>query len=269
MTKPRPIIQPDFWERRLAGTPGRFGIYAKNLRTGRATCYHEDEVFPSASLIKVPIMIEAFRRFEEEGTSLDALLTMRAEDQVDGSGVLRDLTPGTAYSIRDLTTLMISVSDNTATNLLIDHFGTAAVNLTLRRLGARHTELVRKLQRVPVDRPTANRTTAWDMALLMERLATGTAISEAVSRQMVDMLTRCQGRLSIGPAGSPASFFGQPPAVTAAHKTGSLSDARHDAGIVYTPQIAYIAAILSAGAPAAVLEKAITRIGRLLPRMLR
>lgn len=256
------------WTRILDQAPGRYGLYAKNLHTGAVVAYHEKEIFPSASLIKVPIMVEVFRRFEEANQSLDELLPMRAEDQVGGSGVLKDLTPGTRYCIRDLTTLMITVSDNTATNLLIDFLGVDSVNLTLARLGLRDTELVRKLQRVPAERSTFNRTTAWDMATLMERLATGTAIAQAASERMIALLTRCQGPISIGPAPLEPAWPGQPPRIVIAHKTGSLTDARHDAGIVYLPRQAYVAAILSQGAPGAKLAGTLAKVGRMLPRWL-
>ncbi len=254
----------------LNQAPGQYGVFAINLHTGNTVAYREKETFPSASTIKVPIMIEVFRRVEEEHLSLDTLLTLTAEDQVDGSGVLFDLTPGTAYSIRDLTTLMITVSDNTATNLLIDYLGVDAVNLTMKRLGIHDTVLVRRLQRVPVEHPTVNRATAHDMAVLMEMLAKGQCISLAVSTRMVDLLKRCQGPVSITGLTSRNTLCGQPPNITVAHKTGSLSDASHDVGIVYSEDgLAYAAAIMSHGAPHETLAPVIKRVGRALPRLLR
>lgn len=256
-------------EKLLSSSPGHYGVFAKNLGTGKTVTYRENVIFPSASVIKVPIMIEVFRRVEEHQQSLDHLLVMRKEDQVGGSGVLKDLTPGTLYSLRDLTTLMITVSDNTATNLLIDFLGVESVNTTLRRLGCFQTELVRRLQRVPPDRATVNHTTAYDTAHLMELLATGQAVSMQASDHMVDLMIRCQGPVSIyGPTKS-GEFIGQPTPVTIAHKTGSLSDARHDAGIVYTSTLSYVAAVLSQGAPELQLAKTIARVGSLLPKLLR
>lgn len=245
--------------------PGRYGIYAKNLRTGTTIAYNEHLSFPSASLIKVPIMIEIFRRVEEDNLSLDQTLTLRAEDRVPGSGVLHDLTPGTSYVLRDLTTLMITVSDNTATNLLIDYCGVETINHTTQSLGAHNTELVRKLQRVPAIRPTTNRTTAYDIALLMEHIARGTAISQAASQAMAHVLRRCQSPLRIGPSPSEPQYSGQPERIVAAHKTGSLSDACHDAGIMYLPKVSYVAAILSHGAPEDRLARTVSRIGRRFP----
>ncbi len=253
----------------LIGTlVGRYGIYAKNLTTQKTFIFHGDEIFPSASVIKVPILIELYRQVEESHLSLDHVLVMRQEDQVGGSGVLKDLTPSTEYCLRDLATLMVTVSDNTATNLLIDHLGVDKINATLRHLGAEKTELVRKLQRVPAETHSRiNHTCAYDMALLMDKLATGTAISLAVSEEMVSLLSRCQGPVSIAKTPSDSPFIGKNDVIIA-HKIGSLSNACHDVGIVYSPQINYVAAILSEGAPYSTLLTNTKRIGSHLARAL-
>ncbi len=248
--------------------PGRYAVFAKNLETQKTFAYHEHDIFPSASVIKVPILIELYRRVEEDHLSLDHLLLMRKEDQVGGSGVLKDLTPGTEYSLRDLATLMITVSDNTATNLLIDYLGVDWVNSTIRRLGTQNTELIRKLQRVPAEYDQINHTCAYDMALLMEKLARGTAISLAVSEQMVNLLTRCQGPVSIAKNLTDSVFVGKKEVIVA-HKTGSLSEASHDVGIVYSPHMNYVAAILSEGLPYRQLLANTQRIGSHLTSVLR
>lgn len=249
---------------------GSYGVFAVNLRTQKTVTYHEKDIFPSASTIKIPIMIELYRRVEEENLSLDAMVTMRDEDKVDGSGVLFDLTPGQAYSLRDLNTLMITVSDNTATNLLIDFLGVEAINNTMRRLGVHDTELVRRLQRVPTERSSVNRATAYDLAQLVTRMAHGEVISLAVSHRMIEVMKRCQGAVSITTLVPQQSFTGQPPTVTVAHKTGSLSDACHDVGLVYMSDgLSYAAALMSQGAPYAKLAPTLRRIGRALPGLLR
>jgi beta-lactamase class A len=249
--------------------PGRYAVFAKNLVNNKTFDYHANETFPSASVIKIPILMELYRRVEESHLSLDHLLLMGKEDQVGGSGVLKDLTPATEYSLRDLATLMITVSDNTATNLLIDYLGVDNINATIRHLGAQNTELIRKLQRVPAEQHSrVNHTCAYDMALLMEKLATGTATSLAVSEEMVSLLSRCQGPVSIAKAPADPPFVGKND-VLIAHKTGSLSEACHDVGIVYSPQINYIAAILSEGAPYPTLLTNTRRIGSHLTRVLR
>ena len=101
-----------------------------------------------------------------------------------GSDVLSDLTPNRAYTPRDLATLMITVSDNAATNLLIDVLGVASVNGLMRRLGLVHTVSERRLERIPAERPRLNRTTAYDMTRLMALIARGEMISVEASRRL-------------------------------------------------------------------------------------
>lgn len=255
----------------LARAPGRYAIYAKDLDSGALLTFHEHEVFPSASTIKVPIMAEVYRRVEEESASLDHLIVMRPEDQVGGSGVLQDLTPGTSYSLRDLTILMMTVSDNTATNLLIDYLGLDAINQMIQSLGMKHTELVRRLQRMPAIRTnTVNHTTAFDLSQAMERLARGQCVSQAASERMVALMTRCQGPISLVDHHWSSRYVGEPEAITVAHKTGSLDQARHDTGIVYrSGGRAYVATVLSEGAPFDQLSRTMTQLARHLPGWLR
>lgn len=253
----------------IARLPGTYTVYAKNLSSGKVIAHDERAVLPSASLIKVPILAELYRRAEEEGLRLDETLTMRQEDQVPGSGVLQDLTPGTPYLLRDLATLMITVSDNTATNLLIDFLGIDAVNAVIRRLGLMQTALERRLERVPVERPRLNRTTAYDMTRLMELIAQGHCVSLHVSRRMANVLERCQAPCSLAPGMPEPSLVGEQPKVRTAHKTGSLSDARHDSGLVYSPFGVLAVTIMSHGAPESDLQKHIDRIGRLVYHDLR
>ncbi|MBX5467581.1 MAG: class A beta-lactamase-related serine hydrolase [Firmicutes bacterium] len=253
----------------LRRAPGQWGVYAKSLHSGEVIAWQPHAVFPAASTIKVPILAELYRRVEEEGLSLDRTLRLRAEDQVGGSGVLADLTPGTRWRLRDLATLMITVSDNTATNLLIDFLGVESVNRTLRRLEIVDTFLVRRLERLPVAEGPGNRTTASDLSHLMELLAHGRLISRAVSARMVRLLLRCQGPCLIAPPVPGATYVGQPSPMRVAHKSGSLSDARHDTGIVYrSGRGAYVATILAHGAPEPTLRRVGERVGRFLAQRL-
>lgn len=241
---------------------GQYSVYAKNLHTGREIAWRAHEVMPSASLIKVPIMSEIFRRVEEEHLDLNDTRVLTAEDQVGGSGILMDLTPGLRLNLRDLTTLMITVSDNTATNLLIDYLTVDAVNTLMRRLGLTHTALEGRLQRVPTERTRVNRTTAYDMSRLMELMARGELISLAVSQQMVAILERCQAPVAIAPDVAEPELVSGLPRRRVAHKTGTLSHAAHDSGIVSLPGKDYVLTIMSQGAPEPVLARNIRRIGR-------
>lgn len=254
----------------FARFPGRYGLFAKNLDTGKVVGWQADHIFPSASTIKVPVMVEAYRRLETEGVGFDRRIALRPEDQVGGSGVLQDLAPGGEFTLRDLITLMITVSDNTATNLVISDLGIEAINRTIAHLGMANTRLVRLLQRLPVERtPETNRTTARDLSLLMETLAQGQVVSQAASSSMVETLKRCQGPVSIAPPADPPRWIGQCPPVVVAHKTGALDQARHDTGIVYqTAGPTYVATLLAADAPHADLAVSMSEIARRIPEWL-
>lgn len=121
---------------------GRFGFYAKDLRHREEVAFDGDSRYSAASTIKLFVLRELFRR--ADAGELDLLLDtieMTAHDLVKGSGVLRDLTPGLRLKLGDLATLMITVSDNTAANPLIDHLATRAINRGMERAGYRDTHL--------------------------------------------------------------------------------------------------------------------------------
>lgn len=252
--------------RALAAAPGRVGLWAKRLPAGPVLAFRAEEVVPAASLIKLLVMVEVYRQWEEEARPLDRRLCMRAEDQVGGSGVLKDLGTPSRWSVRDLTTLMMTVSDNTATNLLLDHLGIDRINATAAALGLAHTRVVRRLERLPYPRSAEiNRTCPADMGALLEGLARGQVVSLAASRRMLRLMERCQGPLLIAPPPQ-ARWSGSalPPVWRVAHKTASLDDARHDAGVVFGPRGAYVAVICGHGAPEPRLRRFGERLGRLL-----
>ena len=206
-----------------------------------------DEPFYPASTIKVPIMVEVFHQAQLGRLSLADEIALSPEDQVTGSGVLASLSPGIRLPVRDLVTLMIIVSDNTATNMLIDRVGADAVNATMAALGLRHTVLFNKLQIVPVDRRGSNITTAADLTLLLAKIARGEAVSYDAGRRMVDILLRQTlsgglGRLLPVDAKDPA--LGAPAPVRVASKSGSITGIRHDVGLVLMPEGSYAVSVL-------------------------
>ncbi len=219
-----------------AGHLARLGhpaIWYEHLGTGRVVQVNGEEAFPAASLIKVAILAEAFRQAGEGRLDLGALHRVDENAKVGGAGILRELHSGLALTLLDLLTLMIIVSDNTATNMVIELAGMAAVNGTARRLGLTQTVLRRKLRSSPgQDRPDGrdvgeNTTSAKDMALLLKLLAQGKAISPAADAAMVAMLEAQQvdDRLPLL----------LPRGTRVAHKTGNHRTMRHDAGLVFLP----------------------------------
>ncbi len=210
----------------IASLPGNIGFYYKNLVTGKTVSYQPDAQLKAASVIKLPMMIEAFRQFEAGMLSPDDPATVRREDKVPPSGVLTFLHDGLTVSVLDLVTLMIIVSDNTATNILMDILGIENVNNTLASLGAQTTRLRRKMyDREGAARGLQNHIAAGEIGMLLEKLYLGQAVSPESDAQMIDILKAQQVNGKI-----PARFC---ETIDIAHKTGEDSGITHDVGIVY------------------------------------
>ncbi len=154
---------------------GKVGLYAKNLKTGATVAINPDAEVKTASVIKLPIMIETFYQVKEGKHRLDERLTVTKENQVPGSGVLTLMQPGLQPSLLDAVTLMIAISDNTAANLVIDDIGIPAVNARMELMGLKKTHLFKKVF-MPYSGPVADqdrkfglgRTTPREMAAAME-----------------------------------------------------------------------------------------------------
>ena len=210
-------------------------VCAERLDGSAIVALRRDEPFPPASTIKVPVMVEVFRQAQLGRLHLSDLVELGPEDQVTGSGVLQHMSPGIRLPVRDLVTLMIVVSDNAATNMLIDRVGVDAVNATMAALGLRRTILFNKLQVVPVDRRGANVSTAADMTLLLRRVARGEVVSYEACRRMVDVLLRqtlSGGLRRYLPVDALDHAPGAPARVRVASKGGTIEGHRHDVGLV-------------------------------------
>jgi beta-lactamase class A len=236
---------------------GRIALYARNLDSGREVGINADEPVRTASTIKLPIAC-AVAKFVAEGKhAWSDRLIVQAEDKVSGSGVLADLSDGESISLRDATTLMIIVSDNTATNLILDHVGGDPVNDYLASLGLERTRVMRKIrgdgtQLKPAQgwtregsRPENQRfgigmSTPREMVRLLEMLEQGKVVDGNSSQLVLQMLERQQYKDGIG---RKVDQF------RVASKSGSLDALRSDVGIVYTPHGRIAIAITVDGLP--------------------
>src|SRR5437867_2909767 len=103
---------------------GKVAIAVKHLGTGESYALHADEPMPTASLIKFPVMVETYYQYQEGKVRPNDLITLNQADKVPGSGILTDhISPGATITLRDAVRLMIVFSDNTATNMVLDHIG--------------------------------------------------------------------------------------------------------------------------------------------------
>lgn len=184
-----------------------------------------DIVFPAASLIKVPLLVEVARQVEFGMLNWQLRYSVTDEARVQSDGVVGDLSPDLRFTLRDLAHLMIAISDNTASNMLLDLVGMEAVNTTMQQLGLNETRFERRF--IDFEARKAGRdnwATAGDMALLLSYFCTDLLPGREV---MLRMLVR-QNDYTILPA-----YWGE--FVPFAHKTGGLVGIIHDAGILYPP----------------------------------
>jgi beta-lactamase class A len=207
----------------LASLPGEAGVFAANAEGQALFCENEDEPFPSASVIKLPLVMTLYADAARGLLDLDE--SMRVGDRVDGSGVLRHLHDVQQLSLRDLAMLAIIVSDNTATNRLIERIGPERVGERLREWGCSKTRLSRKMYDFEsAKRGLENVMTARETASLLLRLQRAECEDRATSDAVLAVLAQCQDRTML--------LRYLPYAAKVPHKTGTLDESRNDAGIV-------------------------------------
>lgn len=224
-------------ESTLSLYPCRYSVIIKNLADGGKLELCPDTVFPAASMIKVPIMYEIMRQAASGKRSLDEMLMISDDVRVDGAGVLNELRPNLPLTVRELVTLMIVISDNTATNRLIDWIGMDAVNRTMSDLGLRSTVLKRRMMDFTAARAgNENLTCAADLERLFSFIADSRDLSPEYSRLMLDILSRQQVQDKLP--------FYWPEEIRLAHKTGTLPGVEHDAGILYLPGGPYFLCVM-------------------------
>jgi beta-lactamase class A len=243
------------------------GIYFRNLASGDSVLLDVDSRVHAASMMKVPVMIQLFRDAEAGRLSLDDSLTITKTftSIVDGTPYelgAPDDSDSTLYarigekeSIRQLTELMITISSNLATNMLIEFVGAERVQETMRQLGADSIAVLRGVEDIKAYRAGLNNTTtARDLGVIFGAIAEHRAASPELCREMIAILSRQQFNEGI-PAGVPSG-------TQVVHKTGSITEIRHDGGVVYLEDdAAYVLVVLTKGiADSAVADQLIADI---------
>lgn len=223
----------------VAAVPADTAVFYRDLVEGSCWGVQPDVRFPAASLIKVPIMLELFH----SGIDLEEPFELQERHRVGGAGVLQELSSGTRLKLLDLCRLMIVVSDNVASNALLDRLGFEAVNARMQALGMTCSRLGRRFME-PAEGERDNFMSARDAALCLEA-----AHAHPVARAI---LLRQQYREKI-----PLML---PEGTEVAHKTGELEGVRHDAGVVADR---YSLALLTRrGAPPWEVDLALARLSR-------
>ena len=221
--------------------PGRVGIAVEDLATGMTSGVNASANLPAASTIKIPVMVEVFKEMEGGALDLNSIVHLEARDRDWGWGDMADAPIGTARTVKQLLWLMITQSDNTATNMLIRRVGRAEINTTMARLGLHSTHLGDYIRSETDTVRYGLRTSPHDMVALLDSIARDKLVDPWSSREMLAILTG-QTHNSLLPAPLPKD-------VRIAHKTGSLHDTLNDVGIVYRDQEPYVIAVMTTQLP--------------------
>jgi beta-lactamase class A len=224
---------------------GKVSLYAKNLVTGETYSLRGSEPVRTASTIKLAILVECFFEAAEGTLKWSEPITVTKDEQVSGSGLLQDFTPGVQLPIKDVVNLMIVVSDNTATNLILNRIGGDAVNERMAKLGLTQTRCMRKIlndgnklnaEASGVTKEGAKpenarwglgRSSPEEMVTILEKIYRGELVSKEACAEMIEILKRQRDHSGI---------LRDRKNVKVANKAGALDHLRSDVGMAYLPQ---------------------------------
>lgn len=215
--------------------PGTSGIVIVDLKRGWTIEYNADMIFPSASLIKVPVMIALYDAQTQGRISLDETLSVERRLKAGGSGKLKYMRSGTKITIRQLIYTMITESDNTATNMLTDYLGLDYYNSFFSKLGLTQTNFARMIMDLRKrNQGIENYTTPREMAKLLEMIYEKRFTG---SDEMLAILRDSKTNDRLG-ATIPAEW-------NLCHKTGLMRNCCHDVGVVFSPSSNYVICVLT------------------------
>jgi beta-lactamase class A len=223
---------------------GVMGVAIEDLATGQTFFLRADEIYPQASSIKITVLAELYHQAQlsAEGASgkakLTDLYTVDAKDLVQDSDIMLGLTPGvTRLTNRDLATMMVAVSDNSAANVLIDRVGIGNVNALLDSLGLTHTRLQRKMMDLKAaSEGRENISTPREMMTLLEQIYRGKVLHKEMTAEFLNMLSTHKDS---------AISRGLPEEVRSADKPGELEGVRADSGIVFAQNRPYVISVMT------------------------
>jgi len=243
--QPRPAKEQLLWQKLDAAVhdedrklDGVLGVAILDLSTGHTLLLNADEVMPTASSIKIAILAELYRQAQQGKLKLTDLYTLQTSDLVGGSGISNVLTPGvTRLTLHDVAALMISVSDNSATNIIIDRVGMENVNALLDSQHLTHIRLRRKMMDLKAaSEGRENVASPREMMLLLEALYRGKVLNKEMTEDFFNLLSI--HKESYIPRDLPETL-------RVANKPGELEGVRNDSGIVFTGSRPYVISVMT------------------------
>jgi len=220
------------------GLDGVLGVTIVDLTDSHQYNLHADDVYPQASSIKIAVLAELYRQAQQGKLKLTDFYTVTASDLVPDSDIMGGLTPGvTKLTLRDLATIMVAVSDNSATNVLIDRVGMDNVNALMTSLGLPHTRLRRKMMDLKAaGEGRENVSTPREMATLLEQLYRGKVLNTEMTDDFFKVLSTHKD-----------SWIPRylPEGLKIANKPGSLEGVRNDSGVIFLEHRPYIICVMT------------------------
>ena len=217
---------------------GVMGVAIEDLNTGEHFLLNEDEVFAQASSIKITVLANLYLQAQQGKLKLTDLYTVQSSDLVPDSDIMGGLTPGvTRITLHDLATMMVAVSDNSATNVLIDRVGMQNVNAMLDSIGLTHTRLRRKMMDLQAAKKgRENISTPREMMTLLDAIYHGKVLNKESTADFFKMLST--NKDSFIPRDLPADL-------KVANKPGELEAVRNDSGIVFVEGRPYVICVMT------------------------
>jgi beta-lactamase class A len=222
----------------ITSFPGIVGLYIEDIETGMYMTYNAKRLFPSASVIKIPIMAAVFKYLKEKKIPETRKLTLKRHHKAPGAGKLKYCRTGSKFTIIELVERMITESDNTATNMLVEFLGFDYLNRSFAEFGLKSTNISRNVMDMKkLKLGIENYTTPEDIGYLLRQIYFKKVIDEYTSEKMLNILLRQKVNDRI--------TRGVPAGCKVAHKTGLMRNVCHDAGIVFHPNGVFIICVFT------------------------
>src|ERR1041385_9071032 len=217
---------------------GVMALAVKDLTSGETFFIHGDEIMPQASSIKIAVLADLYLQAQQGKLKLADEYVVRKEDLVDGSDIMLGLTPGvTRLTLRDLATMMVAVSDNSATNVLIGRVGMENVNAMLDSLGLHASRLRRQMMDlIAASEGRENVSTPREMMTLLETIYRGKLLNKEMTADFIKVLSTHK---------ESSLLQGLPDDAVAASKPGELEAVRNDSGIIFVKNRTYILCVMT------------------------